>query len=536
MKEKLGKGTGIKKANFIRGTIAGGLAFTSVSLFACGGSEPTSTPGLEPSSTPTQPSFELSEKKSFLMQNNWQTYLQVNPGQILMIQGGKMSSEGKTLYQEDAISLILDVNNSQEAAEIRIVSNQDSNMITTQSLKPNDHFTWTMALNNKILELSEDIASKGKPVSYAVFGEDGSIIEAGITSKQINEGLDSITLLEAIVERDIPTSTERDMNFQVGAEEIVVVVGNQFGFLARNPLFGTRDNLFRQEDNTKQVAVLVNTGTDPKVLQFTHTQAATNTSFRFILKNSVTQKGWEKALQSFIDSAKSRQQDVNFAVVDLDSETIIRQGSFSQTAEKQSQEQPALEATATKSPTPTKTPVLLTPTPTRTPTKTPTSEPTPTAPGPTPTATPKPTVVEQQTISAPNYGVSYDSNKQRCQVIDRNTRQVVDPAVVESIRRIKDVQTGVGNTENIEVTLRPGQAAIIEGYRVDGKIDGVFKVVIASGDSHVTFTSRIADGRIQVVNAQDAPFVFCQALRAAVANNWAHSHVEVPQEWVVKSS
>ena len=100
-----------------------------------------------------------------------------------------------------------------------------------------------------------------------------------------------------------------------------------------------------------------------------------------------------------------------------------------------------------------------------------------------------------------------------------------------SIERISYQETGVGVTKDITVKLQNGQTAIVQGWKVDGEGEGVFKAVIAEKETTATF--NISDGAVEVVGNQDAPLVFCRSVRIAVEKGYAHEKVEIPEAWKV---
>lgn len=179
---------------------------------------------------------------------------------------------------------------------------------------------------------------------------------------------------------------------------------------------------------------------------------------------------------------------------------------------------PTPEATPTLSPKPT-----VVPTPTRPSQLTPTPTPTP-----KPTEQPKPTEIKK----APNLGVRYDPSTGKCAVVERNTGKAVDTSNALFIERLSYQQTGVGVTKEISINLEPNQTAIIQGWKVDGEGDGVFKAVSAT-EKTLQFGVNIADGAVEVVESKNGPLIFCRAVQIAVEKGYAHQNIEIPNEWKV---
>lgn len=171
---------------------------------------------------------------------------------------------------------------------------------------------------------------------------------------------------------------------------------------------------------------------------------------------------------------------------------------------------PPLAPTETPKPTPTATKVP-TPTPTRIPTPTETA---------TPTAVPTP---KTEVIKSPNLEVRYDSKTGKCDVVNTNTGSVVDISNVSVANLVPSQETGVGVTKDIPFEIHPGQAAVIQGYIVDGQ-RGLFGVAFANDKIRV-ITVRISDGRVDIIDAKDAAYGLCNAFNTAVNKNWAHDNL-----------
>src|SRR3989344_8610664 len=108
-----------------------------------------------------------------------------------------------------------------------------------------------------------------------------------------------------------------------------------------------------------------------------------------------------------------------------------------------------------ESPTPTPTSTLRPePTPTRTPAPTATR-----VPDAVPTATPYPTPQSPE-VGAMDIGIIYDPYAKNCQLVDRRTGAIINPANPER----EWYPTGKGVKQDMLVSFKPGQIAVIEGY------------------------------------------------------------------------
>lgn len=147
-------------------------------------------------------------------------------------------------------------------------------------------------------------------------------------------------------------------------------------------------------------------------------------------------------------------------------------------------------------------------------------------PTPIPTKQLKLIVIQQD----PNFGVKYDRNTEKCSIVDRNTGNPLNTFNSSIANLMPFQQTGIGATKEISTTLQPGQTAIIQGWKVDSQDNGVFMAVIAINKTK-KFANRISNGQVDIVSNQDGPQAFCNAVQTAVNKKWAHSNIQIPEQW-----
>src|SRR3989344_4757401 len=147
-----------------------------------------------------------------------------------------------------------------------------------------------------------------------------------------------------------------------------------------------------------------------------------------------------------------------------------------------------------------------------------------------PTATPYPTPQSPE-VGAMDIGIIYDPYAKNCQLVDRRTGAIINPANPER----EWYPTGKGVKQDMLVTLNPGQIAVIEGYEVDGR-KGVYRIRENNSNQASSYLTSILDGGVAKYNTRrDATIALCKTIQVASQNNWARDNIEIPG-WMIDAT
>ncbi|OGH24420.1 MAG: hypothetical protein A3B47_01830 [Candidatus Levybacteria bacterium RIFCSPLOWO2_01_FULL_39_24] len=125
------------------------------------------------------------------------------------------------------------------------------------------------------------------------------------------------------------------------------------------------------------------------------------------------------------------------------------------------------------------------------------------------------------------YSVRFNQSTGRYDLIDVRTKKSVNIAA-HMVQPISNLLTGVGNTMQVPYSLNPGQAAIEQGYFVNGEGPGLFQIRMnrSTGNNYPAwFNPTITDGAVTIVPIANAAAHEADALNRAVDNNWARTNV-----------
>lgn len=135
--------------------------------------------------------------------------------------------------------------------------------------------------------------------------------------------------------------------------------------------------------------------------------------------------------------------------------------------------------------------------------------------------------VFESTIYGDFFAVRFNSSTGFYDLIDTRINQRVDPARF-MVPPISNLLTGVGNTLPISYFLNPGQAAVEQGYFVNGEGPGTFQMRFnrsVGNTNPVSYSPTLSDGSVTIVPIANVTAHYVDALNRAIVNNWARSNV-----------
>lgn len=122
------------------------------------------------------------------------------------------------------------------------------------------------------------------------------------------------------------------------------------------------------------------------------------------------------------------------------------------------------------------------------------------------------------------FSVRFNPNTNHYDLVDVRTKRTVDTESFK-VQPISYKETGKGKTSSISYYLNPGEAALVQGFTVNGLSNGFYGLRINGSNNRQLFTDETTDGSVKIIPIKNAAANYTDALNTAVDNSWAHGNL-----------